>query len=296
MNYSPVILFVYNRPNHLKKTLSFLKKNSETKKSFIYIFSDGYKNNDSMDQKKVEQVRDIIKKINFFKKKFIFERKKNIGLRNNIIRGINLAFKNNSKLIILEDDILVSRYFLKFMNESLTKYYKNNKVWHISGWNYDINEVTISDDVFFIKNMNCWGWGTWKNRWNKINLKSEKLIRKFSKSDKYRFNLDNSFENFSQIIRNYESKKSTWAIFWNATIYLNNGLCLNPLKSLTSNIGQDESGTNTTNTQLVNEKINNNKNFKYPNIISENIQIRKKIIEFLRNKKENFFQKILRYL
>ena len=62
MNYSPVILFVYNRPNHLKKTLSFLKKNSETKKSFIYIFSDGYKNNDSMDQKKVEQVRDIIKK------------------------------------------------------------------------------------------------------------------------------------------------------------------------------------------------------------------------------------------
>tara|TARA_Y100000389_G_scaffold147641_1_gene146557 strand:- start:29241 stop:30131 length:891 start_codon:yes stop_codon:yes gene_type:complete len=296
MNYSPVILFVYNRPNHLKKTLSFLKKNSETKKSFIYIFSDGYKNNDSMDQKKVEQVRDIIKKINFFKKKFIFERKKNIGLRNNIIRGINLAFKNNSKLIILEDDILVSRYFLKFMNESLTKYYKNNKVWHISGWNYDINEVTISDDVFFIKNMNCWGWGTWKNRWNKINLESEKLIRKFSKSDKYRFNLDNSFENFSQIIRNYESKKSTWAIFWNATIYLNNGLCLNPLKSLTSNIGQDESGTNTTNTQLVNEKINNNKNFKYPNIISENIQIRKKIIEFLRNKKENFFQKILRYL
>jgi len=68
------------------------------------------------------------------------------------------------KIIVLEDDLLTSPYFLKFMNEAL-EYYKNEKkVWHISGWNYPINNEGL-DDVFFWRTMNCWGWATWADRW-----------------------------------------------------------------------------------------------------------------------------------
>ena len=76
MKYAPIALFVYNRPKHLKKTLNSLKKNPETRMSTIYIFSDSFKNKDLLNKKKVEEVRKIIKKINFFKKKLLLKEKK----------------------------------------------------------------------------------------------------------------------------------------------------------------------------------------------------------------------------
>ena len=295
MKYAPIALFVYNRPKHLLKTLNSLKKNAECKDTDIYIFSDGYKIGNLEDEDKVNQVRKIIRKINFFKKKIFIKQKSNIGLRNNILNGINFVFKKNSSIIVLEDDLVVSKYFLKYMNESLAKYKDFKKVWHISAWNYNVKNLKKNEDAFFIKNMNCWGWGTWKNRWTKIKINSEYFLKKFSKKDKYNFNLENSFENFSQITRNYKNNISTWAIFWNATIFLNKGLCLNPIKTLSLNIGQDNSGTNTVNFQLSNNKLNKIKEFKYPNKISENIFVRKKIIDYLRGKNRSLLSKILRY-
>jgi hypothetical protein len=295
MKYAPIALFVYNRPKHLKKTLNSLKKNPETRMSTIYIFSDSFKSKDLLNKKKVEEVRVIIKKINFFKKKIIIERKKNIGLKKNILTGISLVLKKYSNIIVLEDDLVVSESFLKYMNESLKKFKNLKKIWHISAWNYDIKENNYDKDAFFIRNMNCWGWGTWKDRWIKLNTNSKFYIKKFSNKDKYKFNLEGSFENFSQIIRNHNKTISTWAIFWNATIFLNNGLCLNPIKSLTLNIGQDLSGTNTVNPQLSNRRLNNNKKFILPSNTIEDFKIRKRIINHLKRKKNNFLNKILRY-
>ena len=295
MKYAPIALFVYNRPKHLKKTLNSLKKNPETRMSTIYIFSDSFKNKDLLNKKKVEEVRKIIKKINFFKKKIIIERKKNFGLKKNILTGISSVLKKHSNIVILEDDLIVSKFFLKYMNEALVKFKNFKRVWHISAWNYDIKENNYEKDAFFITNMNCWGWGTWKDRWIKLNTKSKYYIKKFGNKDKYKFNLDGSFENFSQIIRNHNKTLSSWAIFWNATIFLNKGLCLNPIKSLTLNIGQDLSGTNTINSQLSNRSLNNKKKFNFPSNIVEDFKMRKEIIDHLRKKKNNFLNKILRY-
>lgn len=295
MKYAPIALFVYNRPKHLKKTLNSLKKNPETRMSTIYIFSDSFKNKDLLNKKKVEEVRKIIKKINFFKKKIIIERKKNFGLKKNILTGISSVLRKHSNIVILEDDLIVSKFFLKYMNEALVKFKNFKRVWHISAWNYDIKENNYEKDAFFITNMNCWGWGTWKDRWIKLNTKSKYYIKKFGNKDKYKFNLDGSFENFSQIIRNHNKTLSSWAIFWNATIFLNKGLCLNPIKSLTLNIGQDLSGTNTINSQLSNRSLNNKKKFNFPSNIVEDFKMRKEIIDHLRKKKNNFLNKILRY-
>ncbi len=295
MKYAPIALFVYNRPKHLKKTLNSLKKNPETRMSTIYVFSDSFKNKDLLNKKKVEEVRKIIKKINFFKKKIIIERKKNFGLKKNILTGISSVLRKHSNIVILEDDLIVSKFFLKYMNEALVKFKNFKRVWHISAWNYDIKENNYEKDAFFITNMNCWGWGTWKDRWIKLNTKSKYYIKKFGNKDKYKFNLDGSFENFSQIIRNHNKTLSSWAIFWNATIFLNKGLCLNPVKSLTLNIGQDLSGTNTINSQLSNRSLNNKKKFNFPTNIVEDFKMRKEIIDHLRTKKNNFLNKILRY-
>jgi len=288
MKYAPIALFVYNRPEHLRKSLSSLNKNLEVKFSSVYIFSDGPKNNDR-DIQKVKKVREIVKNLNFFKKKKIIERKQNIGLKQNIISGINHVLKFHNKIIVLEDDLIFSNNFIDYMNNSLNKYIKHKSVWHISGWNYDLRNKE-EKSAFFIKNMNCWGWGTWKNRWEKLNLNSEFLIKKIKKKGIEKFDLENSFQNYSQLIRNKKKKISTWAIFWNATIFLNDGLCLNPFKTLTVNIGQDKSGTNNFNIKLENIKIGKYKITNYPNDLNENKNARLEIVKFL--KKKNYFKLI----
>jgi len=137
LNLAPIVLFVYNRPKHTKKTIACLKKNYLAKSSELFIYSDAEKNiEDKINVKKVRKILDTTKG---FKKVKIIKRNINYGLSKNIIYGINDIFKKYDKAIILEDDIETGKYFLKFLNTSLKKYKKNPKIWHISGWNYPID-------------------------------------------------------------------------------------------------------------------------------------------------------------
>ena len=224
MELAPVALFVYNRPETLSKTLESLKNNKLIKKTDIYIFSDGPTSN-KRDKKKVYKVRKIIKDVKNLKiKKTIFY-KTNRGLKKNIIEGINYVFKNHSKIIVLEDDLLVSPYFIKYMNRSLNFIKYKKKIWHVSAWNYPIKtNFKNLNDTFLWHNMNCWGWGTHKNDWNKLILDSNFFIKSFSNKQINFFNLDGNLNNWSQLTRNHQKKLNTWAIFWNATIFWNKGI------------------------------------------------------------------------
>ena len=226
LNISPIVLFVYNRLWHTKQTIEALKKNELANESELFIYSDAPKNED--DQKQVENVREYLKTIDGFKKITIIERKENFGLAKSIISGVTEIVNKYGKIIVLEDDLVTSPHFLKFMNEALEFYSNKTKVWHISGWNYPI-EYNKNIDTFLWRVMNCWGWGTWADRWKFFEKNIDKLVKTFSKEDIKRFNVD-GYENFwNQVIENKEGKINTWAIFWYATIFKNNGLCLNPI-------------------------------------------------------------------
>ena len=161
IHLSPIVLFVYNRPWHTKQTVEALQKNELAKESELFIYSDEAKNKDV--RKSVDEVREYIGKIDGFKKVTIIKREKNWGLANSIIDGVTKTVNEYGKIIVLEDDLITSPYFLKFMNEALEFYKEEQKVWHISGWSYPINTNNI-DDVFFLRVMNCWGWATWADK------------------------------------------------------------------------------------------------------------------------------------
>ena len=159
---APIVLFTYNRPLHTKQTVQALQKNYLASESELYIYSDGPKDKNATE--KVREVREYIKSIDGFKKVTIFERDKNLGLANNIISGVTKIVNEYGKIIVLEDDIVTSKYFLKFMNEALEIYMNEKKVWHISGWNYPLDKDGLGD-IFLWRGMNCWGWATWSDRW-----------------------------------------------------------------------------------------------------------------------------------
>ena len=238
---SPVILFTYNRLWHTKKTVEALQKNELALETKLFIYSDDANNNDNRES--VDRVREYIKTIIGFKAVIIHERAKNFGLANSIIDGVGTVVKEYGKVIVLEDDLVTSPCFLSFMNKALETYKNDEKVMHISGSVYPIDNRKL-DDTYFIKPASCWGWGTWERAWSYYRKDVDYYLKTFNREMIYDFNLNNSYKYFDQIKLNKKGKLDTWAIFWYASIYLNKGLSLHPKESYVQNIGHDGEGEN----------------------------------------------------
>lgn len=121
-----------------------------------------------IDKQDVIDVRQSIKNIRGFKSIKIFESKKNKGLANSIIDGVNLIINNYRKAIIIEDDLIVSEHFLNYMNRALD-FYKNNKnIWSISGYSPLLPCLKrYKQEIYLSLRSSSWGWATWLNRCNK---------------------------------------------------------------------------------------------------------------------------------
>ena len=241
LDLAPIVIFVYNRPDHTKQTVEALQKNELAIDSELFIYSDAAKNETA--EQKVNEVRQYIKNIDGFKRVTIIEREKNWGLANSIIDGVTKIVNEYGKIIVLEDDLVTSPYFLKFMNEALEMYKDEDKIWEVGGYVYPI-DYEFNKDFFFAPYTTSWGWATWSDRWKYFERDSEKLISIFNTEKIKKFNLDNSDNIWDQVIANAEGRLYTWAVFWYAVVFLNNGLTVYPKKSIVQNIGHDGSGDN----------------------------------------------------
>lgn len=244
-NLAPIALFVYKRPDHTKRVIEALLKNNEAKDSILFIFADGAKNGASESElKPINEVRNIISKIEGFNRVIITKRETNFGLKNNIINGIDYVLDKFNSVIVLEDDTVPQQGFLEYMNNALFLYENENKVMHISGFIYPIKSKVVSDTFFYNVN-SCWGWGTWKRAWVHFDDNPLKVLQKVNQNyNEFKFNGGQKNFFFKQLEQNVNGTLKSWAVLWHSAIYLNNGLCLHPNKSLITNIGFDNSGEN----------------------------------------------------
>jgi hypothetical protein len=272
---APVVLFVYDRLNHTRETIEALLLNSLASETIIYIYSDAAKNENVV--AKVENIRSYLHSISGFKEVIVYEREKNLGLAKSIVDGVSYVVDKHGSVIVLEDDLVTSPFFLKFMNESLEKFKNNPKVWHVAGWSYSFNNsMTFHDDTFLWRGMNCWGWATWSDRWELFEKNPIALVESFSKDDIYKFNIDGYHNFWKQVLKNKSGSMNTWAIFWYATIFKNKGLCLNPVESLIKNIGLDGTGEHCGTDDMV-QVISLKNSFSFPNEVKENKVMLKRI-------------------
>ena len=289
-NLAPIVLFVYNRPDHTAKTIHALQQNSLASDSELFIYADAAKNDSA--QKQVDEVRELLSNISGFKKVTVIKQEKNVGLANSIISGVTEIVKKYGKIIVLEDDLVTSPYFLKFMNSALDFYSVKKDVWHISGWNYPIEKNGLAD-TFLWRTMNCWGWATWSDRWEHFEKNTDKLIDSFTAEKIKAFNID-GYENFwGQVLANNEGKINTWAIYWYASIFNNNGLCINPTETFVDNIGLDGSGSHCDKNTMYHSKLNMNDNIHFEVILKENVTALARIQLFYKKMKISFWMRML---
>lgn len=264
----PIIIFSYNRPNHLNKTLKALTENTKIKCHKIFFFNDGPKN--YKDKKKIEIIKKLItkyKKIIKFKK--INFNKKNIGLFNNITINITSVLKKNKAAIILEDDILCLNNSIEFINFFLNKEKKSNIIGSVSGYSYlDDLQKNHKFELYLSKRHSSWAWGTWSNIWFKF--KSDYLDRKNNNVFKFKTpgfeSLGNDMEMMLWAQKNHLI--NSWSVLFNYFCFKERYKSLQPRYSLIQNIGFDNSGTHSSlrNFFKKEKKIQNNFKFLKNNI------------------------------
>ena len=240
MKYAPIALFVYNRIDHTKKTVEALQKNKLADKSELFVFSDGARG--KKDESAVKDVRVYIRSITGFKNITIAESMKNKGLADSIISGVTDIINAHERIIVLEDDIVTSSYFLKYMNDALTLYENDKNIASIHGYMYPI--VAKLPETFFIKGADCWGWATWKRGWDLFENDGKKLLNELKKKKlKKEFNFFGAYPYMRMLESQILGINNSWAIRWYASAFLSNRLTLYPGRSLVRNIGMDASGT-----------------------------------------------------
>lgn len=272
---APIILFVYNRVEHTKLTIEYLKKNELSRKSDLFIFSDGPKY--EKDIKDVKEVREYINSITGFNNIKIFESDNNRGLANSVIDGVSKILEEYDKVIVLEDDLITSNVFLKFMNDCLEYYKDNDKIWSIAGYSLPIMlPKNYNNDIYITFRASSWGWATWKKEWDNIDwniidyeefISKKKSVKRFKRGG-------NDLPKLLEM--QMKGRIDSWAIRWCYNQFKQNKYTIYPCKSLITNIGFDGSGTHCGNGNEYNVNIFNDFTYNLSNNIEENSNILRK--------------------
>lgn len=296
--FAPIVLFVYNRPKHTTQTLQALIDNPLATKSDLLIYSDAPKSTESANQ--VREVRSVIHSLNiknkaknYFKSITIIERDYNFGLADSIIDGVTSIMNQYGKAIVLEDDIVVSPVFLDYMNDALTRYENNKKVWSIAAWSYPIsNSIGGGDESYFFRQFCCWGWGSWADRWKHFKRDIKWVLDNFDKNDIFRINLDGYSNAWGDFLLNKKGKIKSWAIFYYLIGYKHKALNLCPNLSYIKQIGFDGSGVHCGSEDFYNaNSINTKFPISYPNEVVESKLALQEIQAFIKSLQKPFIKR-----
>lgn len=240
-NYAPVLVFAYRRPEHLKNTLSSLMRCEGFSESPIIIYGDGPRDSGEVDT--VEATREIARSMLGEKADYRFN-ETNLGLARSVIRGVTETVHRFDRVIVVEDDLQLSPSFLSYMNKAIDRYAKNDRVFQVSGYMFDVPETRHSQRAMFLPLTVSWGWATWKRAWEHFDplasgwegLRTDKKLRR-------RFNLNGAYDYAAMLIRQMRGEQDSWAIRWYWSVFKKNGIVLFPPVSLVRNYGMDGSGS-----------------------------------------------------
>lgn len=271
-----IAIFAFNRPDNLKNLMESLLKCPLSQESDIYIFIDGARNY----KEKVicEQVHNVASSyVNRFKSININASNKNFGLATSLVRGITRVFEGNDRVIVLEDDLILSENFVVYMNKALSFYSQSERVGSVSAFTSDF-EYETNLDTYVHPRPCSWGWGTWKDRWE--NCIWDYKPASFGESLKLRFKSRAAGQDVYRMFNNnLRGKINSWAIMWTMHHIKNNLVTIYPFKTKVKNNGYGDSATHCigVNPFPTNFKSDSNDTFAFEDNLNINLPIIKKV-------------------
>jgi len=287
---APIVVFTYNRPEHTQLTLDALLINSLANESDIIIYSDSART--ANHNKAVDEVRSYLSELTGFRSIKVIHRDNNFGLAESIIQGVTEVLQQSEKVIVLEDDMVVSPYFLEYMNEALEQFVDDDRVISVHGYVYPI-DVELPE-AFFLPGADCWGWATWRRGWALFNSDGQYLLDELVRRHLIQeFDYNGAYPFLSMLKDQIKGANDSWAIRWHASAFLAGKLTLYPGRSLVHNIGNDSSGTHCGDSDSMDAKLSETK-IKLNNIAVESSRTGREAFEnFFRQSQKKLLDRLL---
>ena len=248
---APIAVFAYKRPRHIARLLRSLLENAECAASDVFIFCDGARG--APDREEVESTRAAVRAV-APRHATIIERDTNAGLASSIIAGVSRLTEEHGRAIVLEDDLVLSPYALRYFNDALDRYSDVETVMHVSAYMFPVERAL--PETFFYREATCWGWATWRRAWAKFEPDGRKILEYVRRhSMEYEFDVRSSMGFLGMLQGQIEGRNNSWAIRWYGSMRMANGLALHPGQSLASNLGFDGTGEHCTETSLFEVKL-----------------------------------------
>lgn len=263
MMHAPIALFTFKRPEHTRRTLESLAQNPEFVESPVFIYCDGARN--AAESVQVEETRKLVRDWPH-PNKTIVERDRNWGLAKSVIEGVTQLCSEYGRVIVVEDDLVVSPVLLNYLNAALDRYADEPKVMQVSAHMFPV-EIESDCDAVMLPFTTSWGWATWSRAWKCFdpamtgyeNLRSKRALR-------WQFDMDGSYPSFRMLKQQKYGKIHSWAIRWYLSVFTAKGLVLFPKQTLVRNEGFDGSGTNCKTPQVRNEILGCTSVNKFPSV------------------------------
>ena len=287
---APIVVFTYNRPEHTQRTLNALLINPLANESDIIIYSDSART--ANHNKAVDEVRSYLSELTGFRSIKVIHRDKNFGLAESIIQGVTEVLQQSEKVIVLEDDMVVSPYFLEYMNEALEQFVDDDRVISVHGYVYPV-DIELPE-AFFLPGADCWGWATWRRGWALFNSDGQYLLDELVRRHLIQeFDYNGAYPFLNMLKDQIKGKNDSWAIRWHASAFLANKLTLYPGRSLVNNIGNDSSGTHCGDSNSMDAKLSETK-INLNNIVVEPSQVGREAFEiFFRQSQKRLLHRLL---
>ena len=237
---APIALFVYNRPEHTRRTVEALARNHGARDSDLFVFADAPKSPHAAPD--VDAVRRYLRTIDGFRSIELIERDRNWGVDASVIDGVTTLCEQRGTAIVVEDDLVTSPWFLDYMDGALARYRDEPRVMQVAGHMFPIAK-SAGADASFLPSITSWGWATWQRAWKRFDPTASGYDRLKSDARRRRaFDLDDSYPYFAMLQQFMDGALDAWDIRWYLSVFDSDGLALYPKRSLVHNIGFDGTG------------------------------------------------------
>ncbi len=236
--HAPIAVFLYNRPDHARRLFASLRDCPEFFSSPLHVFCDGPRTADQAPAVRATRAaaRELAPPDAVF-----HERDRNAGLAGSLTAGITRLTGDYGRVIVLEDDLELSPVALTYFNIALDRYVDEERVMHISGYMFPTGHEL--PELFFYREMSCWGWATWKRAWRHFEPDSRRSLLEIWRAGRAReFNINDTIKFDKALHAHWREGRDSWAVRWYASAFLRRGLALHPARALVRNTGLDGSG------------------------------------------------------
>lgn len=236
---APLVIIAFTRDVLLRRVLERLMEASGVGGRSIFVYIDGPRKDADLDG--IDRVCRVVKEM---QEKYrvginVVQREVNYGCQKNISSAISEVINKFGRVIVVEDDVLVSRTFFSYLDAALEYYEKDHRIWSINAYQSPYMKVPrgVDGDLYLSPRNLCLGWGTWADRWNKVDFEIKDWPSFKDDPDRMRSLNEAGIDLAGMMDKHYAGQLNSWAVPCTYYMVKNNLFSVEPRFSLTKNIG-----------------------------------------------------------